>query len=68
VQFYGGNFLVGAKGKNGQTYAYRSGCCLETQVFPDSPNKQGKEGWPNCVLRPGETYKHTCVYAFGVQK
>jgi aldose 1-epimerase len=68
VQFYGGNFLDGAKGKDGKTYAHRSACCLETQVFPDSPNKQGKEGWPNCVLRPGETYKHTQVYAFGVKE
>jgi aldose 1-epimerase len=68
VQFYGGNFLNGAKGKDGKTYAHRSGCCLETQVFPDSPNHQGEPGWPNCVLRPGETYKHTCVYAFGVEK
>ena len=68
VQFYGGNFLKSQKGKNGQTYAHRSGCCLETQVFPDSPNKQGKEGWSDCVLRPGETYKHVCVYAFGVKE
>jgi aldose 1-epimerase len=67
VQFYGGNFLNGVKGKNGQTYAHRSACCLETQVFPDSPNKQGVEGWTNCVLRPDETYKHTCIYAFGVK-
>lgn len=65
VQFYGGNFLNGGKGKGGKTYAYRSACCLETQVFPDSPNKQGKEGWKSCVLRPGETYKHTQMYAFG---
>jgi aldose 1-epimerase len=65
VQFYGGNFLKGDAGKGGKTYAHRSGCCLETQVFPDSPNKQGVEGWSNCVLRPGETYKHVCVYAFG---
>jgi len=68
VQFYGGNFLKEQKGKDGKTYAYRSGCCLETQVFPDSPNKQGQEGWPSCVLKPDETYKHTCVYAFGVEK
>jgi aldose 1-epimerase len=68
VQFYGGNFLKGQAGKGGKNYAHRSGCCLETQVFPDSPNKQGKEGWPSCVLRPGETYKHVCVYAFGVKK
>ena len=68
VQFYGGNFLKGQKGKDGQAYAHRSGCCLETQVFPDSPNKQGKDGWPSCVLRPGETYEHACVYAFGVRQ
>jgi aldose 1-epimerase len=68
VQFYGGNFLDGVKGKDGQTYAHRSACCLETQVFPDSPNKQGKEDWKSCVLRPGETYKHTQVYKFGVKE
>jgi aldose 1-epimerase len=68
VQFYGGNFLDGVKGKDGKTYAHRSACCLETQVFPDSPNKQGKEGWKSCVLRPGETYKHTQVYKFGVKE
>jgi aldose 1-epimerase len=68
IQFYGGNFLNGAKGKNGQNYAHRSACCLETQVFPNSPNNQGKEGWTNCVLRPGEPYKHTCVYAFGIKQ
>jgi aldose 1-epimerase len=65
VQFYGGNFLNGGAGKGGASYAHRSACCLETQVFPDSPNKQGVPGWTNCVLRPGETYKHVCVYAFG---
>jgi aldose 1-epimerase len=68
VQFYGGNFLSGAKGKDGQTYAYRSACCLETQVFPDSPNKQGDEGWPDCVLRPGDVYKHTQIYKLGVKE
>lgn len=68
LQFYGGNFLTGQAGKDGQSYAYRSGLCLETQHFPDSPNKQGKEGWPSVVLRPGETYTHTCIYAFGVDK
>jgi aldose 1-epimerase len=67
LQFYGGNFLHGQKGKGGAVYAYRSGCCLETQHYPDSPNKQGREGWPSVVLRPGETYKHVCVYAFGVK-
>ena len=64
IQFYGGNFLNGGVGKGGAAYAYRSGCCLETQVFPDSPNKQDVEGWSACILRPGEAYKHVCVYAF----
>jgi aldose 1-epimerase len=68
IQFYGGNFLKGEKGKGGKTYAHRSACCLETQVFPDSPNKQEVEDWTDCVLRPGEEYKHTCIYAFGVEK
>ncbi|HMP06274.1 MAG TPA: galactose-1-epimerase, partial [Lacipirellulaceae bacterium] len=54
IQFYGGNFLNGGVGKGGAAYAYRSGCCLETQVFPDSPNKQDVEGWSACILRPGE--------------
>jgi aldose 1-epimerase len=65
IQFYGGNFLAGGAGKDAKKYAYRSAACLETQIFPDSPNKQGVEGWTNCVLKPGETYKHVCVYAFG---
>lgn len=64
IQFYGGNFLNGQTGKQGRTYAYRSGCCLETQHYPDSPNKPD---WPSVVLRPGETYTHACVYAFSVR-
>lgn len=63
VQFYGGNFLVGNAGKGGKPYGYRSGLCLETQHYPDSPNRPE---FPSVVLRPGETYKHTCVYGFGV--
>jgi aldose 1-epimerase len=59
VQFYGGNFLDGAKGKGGQKYAFRSGFCLETQHFPDSINQPS---FPSVVLRPGEKYTHTCVY------
>lgn len=68
VQFYGGNFLKNQKGKGGKVYPHRSACCLETQVFPDSPNKQGVEGWTNCVLKPGEEYTHKCAYVFGVQE
>ena len=65
LQFYGGNFLEGQSGKAGKTYAHRSGLCLETQVFPNSPNEPH---WPSAVLRPGETYRHRCVYAFGVDE
>lgn len=64
IQFYGGNFLKGQTGKAGKSYAHRSGCCLETQHYPDSPNKSD---WPSVVLRPGETYRHTCIYAFSVE-
>lgn len=65
LQFYGGNFLKGQAGKGGKSYPYRSGLCLETQVFPNSPNEPD---WPSPVLRPGETYGHRCVYAFGVER
>lgn len=64
VQFYGGNFLRGDQGKDDQTYAYRSALCLETQHYPDSPNKPD---WPSVTLRPGKTYTHTQVYEFGVR-
>jgi aldose 1-epimerase len=59
IQFYGGNFLDGVKGKGGKAYKYRSGFCLETQHFPDSVNQPK---FPSVVLKPGKTYKHTCVY------
>ena len=65
LQFYGGNFLNGQSGKDGQTYAYRSGCCLETHHFPDSPNQPD---FPSVILEPGETYRQTCVYAFDVRE
>lgn len=59
IQFYAGNFLTGATGKGGKKYGYRSGFCLETQHYPDSINQKN---FPPVVLRPGETYKHTCIY------
>ena len=59
IQFYGGNFLDGAKAKGGQAYKYRSGLCLETQHYPDSVN-QSK--FPSMILEPGKTYKHNTVY------
>ena len=66
IQFYSGNFLDGSlTGKGGQVYEKRYGFCLETQHFPDSPNKPD---FPSVVLRPGETYTQTTVYTFSVRK
>jgi aldose 1-epimerase len=62
VQLYSGNFLDGTiTGKSGAVYAKRSGFCLETQHFPDSPNQPN---FPSTVLRPGETYRSTTVFKF----
>lgn len=61
VQFYTGNWLGDFEGKSGKKYPARSGFCLETQNFPDSPNKAH---FPSCVLRPGEVYRHICIYQF----
>ncbi len=65
VQIYTGNFLDGTvTGKKGIVYKQRSAICLETQHYPDSPNKPQ---WPSVVLRPGETYHSHCIYAFSVK-
>ena len=62
VQFYSGNFLDGTiTGKYGRVYQKRNGLCLETQHFPDSPNKPN---FPSTVLKPGEKYASTTVYKF----
>ena len=50
-------------GKHGIFYSKRASVCLETQIFPDSPNRPE---WPGSVLRPGETYSHRCIYKFSV--
>jgi aldose 1-epimerase len=66
VQFYSGNFLDGSiTGKGGHVYGHRTGFCLETQRYPDSPNKPD---FPSTILRPGETYRSRTVYAFSVRK
>ena len=66
VQVYTGNFLDGSVvGKKGIAYPFRSAVCLETQHYPDSPNKPD---WPSVVLRPGETYTSHCIYAFSVKE
>ncbi len=65
VQFYTGNFLDGTlTGKGGVVYNFRSGFCLETQHFPDSPNQPQ---FPSVLLKPGETYRTTSVYRFSVK-
>lgn len=67
IQFYTGNFLDGTltqKGGEG-TYAYRSGFCLETQHYPDSPNQSE---FPSTVLNPGETYETTTSFKFSVKE
>jgi aldose 1-epimerase len=62
LQFYSGNFLDGSiTGKGGQVYKQRYGFCLETQHFPDSPNKPA---FPSTVLKPGQRYRTTTVYRF----
>ncbi len=65
VQFYTANFLDGSLiGKAGARYGRRCALCLETQHFPDSPNKPD---FPSTVLRPGETYQSTTAYRFSVE-
>lgn len=65
IQVYAGNFLDGTVvGKKGIAYPQRSAICLETQHYPDSPNKPF---WPSVVLRPGQTYTSHCVFAFSVK-
>lgn len=64
IQFYSGNFLDGTIiGKEGRVYRHRYGLCLEPQHFPDSPNKPT---FPSTVLRPGQEYRSTTVFRFGV--
>lgn len=65
VQFYGGNFIDGSDKGKGKVYNFRGALCLETQHFPDSPNQPG---FPSTVLKPGQTYKHVCIYKFDVKK
>jgi aldose 1-epimerase len=66
LQFYSGNFLDGSiTGKGGRVYRHRSGLCLETQHYPDSPNHPS---FPSTVLKPGQTYSSQTVFTFGVQK
>lgn len=62
VQFYTGNFLDGSDTSGG--FAKHFGFCLETQHFPDSPNKPE---FPSAILEPGQTYTHTSIYQFSAE-
>lgn len=66
IQFYSGNFLDGTlTNTKGQTkYGLHGALCLETQHFPDGPNQPA---FPSTLLKPGETYQHTCIYKFSVK-
>lgn len=66
IQVYSGNFLEGkVTGKKGIKYQQRTGICLETQKYPDAPNKPQ---WPSAILKPGETYKSQTIFKFSTFK
>lgn len=65
IQVYTGNFLDGSViGKKNIAYQQRMAICLETQHYPDSPNKLE---WPSVILEPGQIYHSHCVYHFGIE-
>jgi aldose 1-epimerase len=65
IQFYSGNFLDGTiTGKFNTVYKQRYGLCLETEHFPDAPNKKN---FPSVLLRPGETYRTQTMYTFSIK-
>ena len=65
LQFYSGNFFDGSEnGSNGKPLSFRSSLALETQQYPDAVNNPQ---FGDVILRPGETYTHTCIYRFGVK-
>jgi aldose 1-epimerase len=61
VQLYSGNFLAGSTGKRGSVYEKHGGFCLETQLYPDSPNKPQ---YPSSRLLPGQVWAHETIYRF----
>lgn len=66
IQIYTGNFLDGTvTGKKGIIYNQRAAICMETQHYPDSPNKPQ---WPSVILEPGQTYQSHCIFKFGVEE
>lgn len=66
IQVYAGNFLDGTlTGKKGIVYGHRASVCLETQKYPDTPNKPE---WPSALLKPGEKYESRCIFRFSVKR
>ena len=66
IQFYSGNFMDGKDtGKRGDKHNYRTGIALEAQNYPDAPNHAN---FPTAVLKPGQTYRQTSIYAFDIKK
>lgn len=66
VQFYTANFLDGTiRGKGGKLYGFRSAFTLETQHYPDSPNRPN---FPSTELKPGETFHQTTIFKFSTEK
>ena len=66
IQVYAGNFLDGSlTGKKGITYNQRASVCLETQKYPDTPNKPH---FPSATLLPGDEYQQITVYKFDVEE
>ena len=65
IQFYSGNFLDGTlKSREGRNYGFRSGFCLETQHYPNSPNQQS---FPSVILNPGEKYDTETIFKFSIK-
>jgi aldose 1-epimerase len=65
LQFYSGNFLDGKPAGSGTVFGFRTGLCLETQHFPDSPNQPA---FPSTILRPRQVYSEKTVFAFRTAK
>lgn len=65
IQFYTGNFLDGSLRGKGATYEHRTGFCLETEHYPDTPNQPD---FPSVELRPGDTYSTQTTYKFSVKE
>lgn len=66
MQFYTGNFLTGRqKGRGGVPFFKHAALCLETQYYPDSPNQPT---FPSPLLVPGDIYRHTTIYRFGLHR